>query len=70
MNEQNNFWFWLGVVANCCQLESYEMLLKQTNNDDLMKYLKHQDDDYLQMIIKQTEKIIELLKAKGEDENA
>lgn len=66
MNEQNSFWFWLGVIANCCQLESYEMLLKQTNNDDLLQYLMHQDNDYLQTIIKQNEEIIELLKTSNE----
>lgn len=64
---ENGFLFWLSVVADCCQLESYEMLVKQADNDDLMQYLRHQDSDYLQKIIKQNEEIIKLLKAKGED---
>lgn len=60
--ETNSFYFWLSVIANLCQLESYEMLIKQTNNDDLMNYLQHQDNDYLEQIIKQNEIIIDLLK--------
>lgn len=60
--ENNSFYFWLSVIANICQLESYEMLIKQTNNDDLMNYLQHQDNDYLEQIIEQNEIIIDLLK--------
>ena len=56
-----NFWFWLNVIANLCQLESYEILLHDANNSDLLDYLKHQDNDLLETIIKQNEKIIELL---------
>ena len=44
----------------------YNRLLKQTNNDDVMQYLKHQDNDYLQTIIKQNQEIIELLKTSNE----
>jgi len=64
MNEEG-FWFWLGVVANICQLESYEMLIRDSKNSDLMNYLMHQDNDYLQQIIEQNNKIIQLLE-KGE----
>ena len=64
MNEEG-FWFWLGVVANICQLESYEMLIRDSKNSDLMNYLMHQDNDYLQQIIEQNKKIIQLLE-KGE----
>ena len=67
MNNENNFWFWLSVVANICQLESYQMLLKQTNNDDIMFELKEQDKSYLDKILKQNEEIISLLKG---DKNA
>jgi len=66
--ENNSFWFWIAVVANCCQLESYEMLIKDTKNDELMTYLQHQDNDYLKTIMEQNELIIKLLK-KG-DNNA
>lgn len=57
MND-TGFWFWLSVLANCCQIESYEMLLKDADNNELMKFLQHQDDDYLQTIINQNNKII------------
>ena len=63
--EQTGFFFWLEVISNLCQLESYEMLLKQANNDDLLKYLKHQDTDYLQTIISQNEEIIRLLRGEN-----
>ena len=67
MNDYS-FWFWLAVVANCCQLESYEMLIKDAKNNELMNYLQHQDNDYLKTIVEQNEQIIKLLK-KG-DNNA
>lgn len=61
-----DFWFWLQVCANFAQLESYDILLRDFNNNDLMQYLKHQDE-LLDKIIKQNEKIIRLLKG---EENA
>lgn len=61
-----DFWFWLEVCANFAQLESYDILLRDFNNNDLMQYLKHQDE-LLDKIIKQNEKIIRLLKG---EENA
>lgn len=62
--ENNSFYFWLSVVANMCQLESYEMLLKDAKNNELMQYLKHQDTDYLETIIDQNKEIIRLLKER------
>lgn len=60
--ENNSFYFWLSVVANACQLESYEMLIKDAKNNELMQYLQHQDTDYLETIIAQNKEIIRLLK--------
>lgn len=75
MNNNYDFWFWLNVVANFAQLESYEMLLKDANNNDLLNYLRHQDKDWLnkivdqnETIINQNQTIIELLK-KGNSDN-
>ena len=65
MND-NTFFFWLSVVANVCQLESYEMLIKETKNSELMNYLRHQDNDYLKTIVSQNEEIIKLLKEKND----
>jgi hypothetical protein len=48
-------------LANLVQLKSYEILVKDFNNTDLMKYLAHQDE-LLDTIIKQNEQIIHLLK--------
>lgn len=56
-----NFWFWLSAVANCAQLESYNILLKDFDNNDLMKYLQHQDE-LLNKIIEQNEELLQLLK--------
>lgn len=61
MNNIYDFWFWLNVTANFAQLESYNILLHDFNNNDLMQYLKHQDE-LLEKIINQNEEIINLLK--------
>jgi len=60
-NFQNNFNF----IANLVQILSYQILLHDFNNTDLMKYLEHQDD-LLGKIIKQNDEIIELLKGGKE----
>jgi hypothetical protein len=62
--ENNSFYYWLSVVANMCQLESYEMLIKDAKNNELMQYLQHQDTDYLETIIDQNKQIIDLLKER------
>jgi len=57
----NDFFFWLNVIANFAQLESYDILLHDFNNHDLMEYLKHQDE-LLNKIINQNEELLNLLK--------
>lgn len=78
MNNDYDFFFWLSVVANWCQIESYEMNKQQISNDDLMKHLLTQDEVldnqnkllqeqtniYLKEIIKQNEEILNLLKGE------
>ena len=54
----NNFENSLEILSNIIQLKSYEILVNDFNNNDLMQYLKHQDE-ILDKIIKQNEKIIE-----------
>lgn len=56
MNE--NWYFFLSVLANVCQVQSYQMNNKSLQNEDLLEYLQHQDNDYLSKIIKQNEEII------------
>ena len=50
MNDRFDFWFWLNVVANFCQLENYNMNIKQINQSNV--------------IIKQNEEIIKLLEKR------
>lgn len=57
----NNFENNLEILSNIIQLKSYEILVKDFNNTDLMKYLKHQDK-LLDTIIEQNKTIISLLK--------
>lgn len=45
-----SFWFWLAVVSNYCQIESYEMNKKQISNDEIMKELQRQNQEYLEII--------------------
>lgn len=57
----NNFEKNLEMLSNLVQLKSYEILVKDFNNTDLMKYLAHQDE-LLDTIIKQNQEILNLLK--------
>lgn len=57
----NNFDKNLERLSNILQIKSYEILMNDFNNTDLMKYLKHQDDLFNE-IIRQNKEIIELLK--------
>ena len=57
----NNFENNLERISNILQILSFEILITDFNNNDLMKYLKHQDD-LLDKIIKQNDEIISLLK--------
>jgi hypothetical protein len=59
MND-NNFWLWIDRISNIAQLESYQILLEDFNNTDLMNYLQHQDE-LLNTIIDQNQQIINLL---------
>jgi hypothetical protein len=56
----NNFDNNLEKISNILQILSFEILITDFNNNDLMQYLKHQDD-LLDKIIKQNEHIINLL---------
>ena len=60
----NNFENNLEILSTLLQLKSYEILVNDFNNTDLMKYLKHQDD-LLDKIINQNQEIINLLKKEA-----
>lgn len=46
------------------QLLNLEILFQDYNNSDLMNELQRQDSEYLEKIIRQNEKIIELLERR------
>ena len=50
------------------QLYSLLIIMKDFNNSDLMNELQHQNQDYLQKILKKQEEILTLL--RKEDNNA
>ena len=51
----------LEILSNLLQIKSYEILVNDFNNNDLMRYLRHQDN-LLEKIIEQNREIIKLLK--------
>ena len=60
---------YLSILANVCQLDSWQMNRKSLTNEALLEYLQHQDNDFLdkiieqnELIIKQNEEILEQLK--------
>ena len=63
----NNFEKNLNSLANVLQIMSYNILLGDFDNHDLMAFLKHQDN-LLNTIIQQNQEIINLL--KGDTNNA
>lgn len=59
----NNFEHNLENISNILQILSFQILVEDFNNTDLMKYLKHQDE-LLDKIIKQNNEILHLLKGE------
>lgn len=57
----NNFESNLERISNILQILSFQILVEDFNNTDLMKYLAHQDD-LLNKIIQQNNELITLLK--------
>lgn len=52
----------LNTFANLVQIASYQELLEQANNDDLMHELQHQNKQYLEKILQLQIEILERLK--------
>lgn len=57
----SNFESNLERISNILQILSFQILIEDFNNTDLMKYLAHQDD-LLNKIIDQNNELITLLK--------
>lgn len=52
---------YLDNLGNLLQIFSFMILLNDYNNQDLMRELQHQDNNYFKKIIKQNDEIIKLL---------
>lgn len=48
----------LNTFANFVQIASYQELLEQANNDDIMEELQHQNKEFLQQILANQAEII------------
>ena len=59
--KETNFEKNLEIISNILQILSYNILVNDFNNTDLMQYLRHQDN-LLDIIIKQNNEILNLLK--------
>lgn len=55
------------ITSLILQVYSLILLMQDFNNGDLMQELQRQDSEYLERIIKQNEKIIELLERREND---
>lgn len=55
----DNAYYLLSNIANVLGIASYELNIRQISNDELLKYLEHQDQDFLKTIIEQNNTIIE-----------
>ena len=51
----------LNTFANLVQIASYQEILEQANNNDIMTELQHQNKAYLETIIKNQTEIIKRL---------
>ena len=51
----------LNTFANLIQIASYQELLEQANNDDIMTELQHQNKAYLETIIRNQAEILKRL---------
>lgn len=61
---QNDILTKLSLIADILQVSNYQLNVTQVSNDDLMKTLNNQNQDYLELIIEQNKEIIKLLKEK------
>lgn len=60
-NKQLSWLDLLTVLSMILQVESYEQNLRQTSNDDLLNELQRQNQEYLDKILYNQNKVINLL---------
>ena len=65
---KNDFEKNINLLSNILQILSYELLVKDFNNSDLMVYLKHQDE-LIDEIIEQNKEIIALLRGDNQEQD-
>lgn len=63
-NQNLSFLDLITIVSLVLQVMNFDMDLSQSSNDALLQELHHQDRDYLEQILKNQAKIIELLTDK------
>ena len=63
MNNQNDnsFFYLLNIIANVLQIESYELLLKDADNNTILHELGRQNTNYLEKIVRQNSAILDRL---------
>lgn len=68
MNENQQFELLdvLAIVSFIMQLMNQEQFANQRTNNDIMRALQRQDSEYLQVIIQQNERIIQLLETSSD----
>lgn len=52
----------LNFYANLLQIASYQEILQQANNNDILHELQHQNKEYLEKIARNQNEILRLLK--------
>ena len=57
----------LNFYANLLQIASYQELLEQANNNDILRELNHQNKDYFEQILQRLENIEEKLEVQNEN---
>lgn len=67
-NQNGNYSFldMLNVFSVILQMIGYDQDQKQTSNDDLLRALQRQDREYLEKIISNQNKILEILSKTNE----
>lgn len=68
MNENQQFELLdvLAIVSFIMQLINQEQFANQRTNNDIMRELQRQDSEYLQVIIQQNERLIQLLETSSD----